>query len=105
MRIDASMRPGQAMIELALGMFALALVLAALFGFSTYILKSLDQQRTMRREAGVSALNGIGTGYLSSSRHDAVEVDPLAAKYIFGSERVDVRESVHLPSMGGLLQD
>ena len=38
-------RRGQAFMELALGMLALALVLSALFGFTAYILSSLRMQR------------------------------------------------------------
>lgn len=98
-------RRGQAMIELALGMFALALVLAALFGFTAYILSSLDIQRTLRREAGVKALNAIGSGYSSASKRDTVEFEPLACEYIVGSEQMTVREKVEMPSMGGQLQN
>lgn len=96
---------GQAMIELALGMFALALVLAALFGFAAYILSSLDMQRTVRRDAGVKALNGFGTGYATATKRDTVEFEPLACEYIVGSEQLPVKETVEMPSMGGLLQD
>ena len=96
---------GQAMIEVALGMFALALVLAALFGFAAYILSSLDMQRTIRREAGVKALNGFGTGYATAAKRDTVEFEPLACEYIVGSERLPVKESVEMPNMGGLLQN
>ena len=96
---------GQAMIELALGMFALALVLAALFGFAAYILSSLDMQRTIRREAGVKALNGFGTGYATAAKRDTVEFEPLACEYIVGSEQLPVKESVEMPDMGGLLQN
>lgn len=98
-------RPGQAMIELALGMFALALVLAALFGFTSYILSSLDMQRTVRREAGVKALSGFGTGYSSATKRDTVEFEPLACEYIIGSEQLTVKETVEMPAMGGLLQN
>jgi hypothetical protein len=46
------LRSGQAFMELALGMLALALVMAALFGFSMYIFSSLDIHRELRAEAG-----------------------------------------------------
>ena len=100
-----TLHSGQAMIELALGMFALALVLAALFGFTSYILSSLDMQRTLRREAGVKALTGFGSGYSSATKRDTVEFEPLACEYIVGSEQMTIKESVEMPSMGGLLQN
>ena len=50
---------GQAFMELALGMLALALVLSALFGFTAYILSSLRMQCDIRAEAGRGALNSF----------------------------------------------
>ena len=95
---------GQAFVELALGMLALALVLAALFGFTAYILSSLRMQRDIRAEAGRGALNSGGgeESYSSKIADDTVEVEPLAATYIFGSSEVEVKEEVHIPSMSGL---
>ena len=96
--------PGQAFMELALGMLALALVLSALFGFTAYILSSLRMQRDIRAEAGRGALNSGGgeESYSSKIADDTVEVEPLAATYIFGSSEVEVKEEVHIPSMSGL---
>ena len=98
--------PGQAFMELALGMLALALVLSALFGFTAYILSSLRMQRDIRAEAGRGALNSGGgeESYSSKIADDTVEVEPLAATYIFGSSEVEVKEEVHIPSMSGLDQ-
>ena len=95
---------GQACMELALGMLALALVLSALFGFTAYILSSLKMQRDIRAEAGRGALNSGGgeESYSSKVADDTVEVEPLAATYIFGSSEVEVKEEVHIPSMSGL---
>lgn len=95
-------RRGQALVELALGMFAMALVAASLVGFAMYIAKGLEMQRSLRSRAGASALNSVGgTGmYSSVSDHGVVEVEPLAAEYIFGKERVRVSEEVHIPKMG-----
>ena len=95
---------GQAFIELALGMLALALVLSALFGFTAYILSSLKMQRDIRVDAGRGALNSGGgeESYSSKVADDTVEVEPLAATYIFGSSEVEVKEEVHIPSMSGL---
>ena len=95
---------GQAFMELALGMLALALVLSALFGFTAYILSSLKMQRDIRAEAGRGALNSGGgeESYSSKIADDTVEVEPLAATYIFGSSEVEVKEEVHIPAMSGL---
>lgn len=103
MDTDRRHRPGQAFMEMAMGMFATALVLAALFGFVNYILSSLEMQRTLRAEAGRGALVSSGGegAAVSASEHDTVEVEPFAAKYVFGSEQVEVREEVHVPMMGG----
>lgn len=102
MATDRRFRSAQAFVELALGMLALALVLAALFGFTEYILSSLDQQRTVRVKAGRNALNASGGdgAVVSASEHDTVTVEPMAAEYVFGSEEVRVEEEVHLPPMG-----
>lgn len=93
-------RRGQAFMELAVGMLALALVLAALFSFTSIILGSLDMQRGMRAKAGRAAMSGHGSSYASVIEHDRVEVEPMAAEYIFGSSEVEVREEVHIPNMG-----
>jgi len=98
----ATDRRGQAMIELAFGMLALALVLAALFGFTSCILDSLKMQRTLRREAGQSALTGFGSHLTTAKDSATVAVEPFAAEYIFGRQEVKMKESVSLPNMGGL---
>ena len=108
MGIDAALAPrqkcraqrGQALMELAVGLFALSLVLAALIAFTSYILSSLDMQRTIRREAGTRAISSIGSAYSSSSKNDTIEVDSLAAEYVFGKESVHVHEQVQMPAMG-----
>lgn len=95
-------RRGQALIEMAMGMFALALVLASLFGFIAYIVTSLDMHRDLRADAGRAALNSVGMGesYSSKISKDTVEIEPFAAEYVFGSQEIEVKEEVHLPSMG-----
>ena len=69
--------PGQAFMEMALGMLALALVLASLFGFTSYILSSLEMQRDLRADAGRGALEAGGgdESYSSKTAHDVVEVE------------------------------
>ena len=98
--------PGQAFMEMALGMLALALVLASLFGFTSYILLSLEMQRDLRADAGRGALEAGGgdESYSSKTAHDVVEVEQFAADYVFGSSEVEVQEEVHIPAMAGLDQ-
>ena len=98
--------PGQAFMEMALGMLALALVLASLFGVTSYILSSLEMQRDLRADAGRGALEAGGgdESYSSKTAHDVVEVEQFAADYVFGSSEVEVQEEVHIPAMAGLDQ-
>ena len=98
--------PGQAFMEMALGMLALALVLASLFGFTSYILSSLEMQRDLRADAGRGALEAGGGDEADSAKtaHDVVEVEQFAADYVFGSSEVEVQEEVHIPAMAGLDQ-
>ena len=104
--VRVSCRRGQAFMEMAIGMLALALVLASLFGFTSYILSSLELQRDLRAEAGSGALNSGGgdESYSSKTGSDTVTVEPLAATYVFGTTEIEVKEEVHIPSMAGLDQ-
>ena len=94
-------RSGQAMMELAAGMFALALVLAALFTFSRYMLESLDEQRTLRSKAGRAAMASTGgdESYSTAKVDREVEVEPFAAEWLFPAETLVIDESVHMPAM------
>lgn len=74
---------GQALMELTVGLFALALVVSALCGFASYIAKSLKMQNSLRTGA--------------SSQHDTVEVSDFAAEYIFGTGQLKIHEKVTLP--------
>ena len=76
---------GQALMELAVGMFALALVVSALCGFSLYIVKSLRAQNSLRS----------GTG--RSSVTDKVEFDDFAAEHVFGGKTLKISEKVEMP--------
>lgn len=76
-------RRGQALIELAIGMFALALVVSALCAFAVYIAKSLRMQNSLRTKANFQS--------------DSVEVSSFAAKYIFGTEKFPIKEKVEMP--------
>lgn len=80
-------RSGQALIELAVGMFTIALVVSLLCGFAVYIAKSLRAQNTLRTGNGGS-----------HSRSDTVEVGEFAAKYLFGLEVLKVKEKVVMPT-------
>lgn len=97
---------GQAMMELAIGMFALVLVLSALSSFTIYIVKGLDSQRYVRAEAGRDALSFTDMSEKPSYRFadvvEPMELDSISAKYLFGTEKVNIRESVYLPPMRGL---
>ena len=95
-------RSGQALTELAIGLFAFTLVVAGLFAFLRYILVSQELSRGLRAEAGRAAMgrHGLDESYSSVVRHDTITVSPMAADYIFGSRQVEVREEVHIPAMG-----
>ena len=77
-------RKGQALMELAMGMFALALVVAALCGFAACIAKSLEIQNKMR---------------VGGKRSDTVEVSSFASEYVFGegTETLKVSEKLVWP--------
>lgn len=94
-------RTAQAVVELALGLFAISLVLAALFAFLHYIVTSMDMSRDVRAKAGRAAMTSQGSAesYSSSSMSDTVVVSPMAAEYIFGSTQLEVKEEVHIPAM------
>lgn len=77
---------GQALMELAVGMFALALVISALCGFAVYIGKSLKMQNSLR--------NGIGG---TASKNDSVEVGKFASEFIFGTDKLAIHEKVVMP--------
>lgn len=95
-------RPGQAFMEMAVGMLATALVIAALFGCTYIILGSLEMQRTLRARAGRAAMSSVGgeEAYASAAETEKITVESFAAEHLFGSTEVEVREEVHMPVMG-----
>lgn len=97
---------GQAMVELAVGMFALVLVVSALSSFAVYIVKGLEAEREVRADAGKEAIvfsdMSDRPAFRFADKLEPMEVDSLSAKYLFGTEKVSVRESVYLPPMRGL---
>lgn len=96
----ASLR-GQALVELALGLFAVSLVLAGLFAFLFYIVSSMNMARNVRADAGRAAFGAGGPdeSYSSAVERESVTLSPMAAEYIFGSDRVEIKEEVHIPNM------
>ena len=98
--MGTKLRSGQALVELAIGMVVVALVLAGVFGFTKYIVSSLNAFRTLRSDAGRSALTSHGGDGSYSSSSVSITVSPMAADYIFGSTSVNVKEEVHIPAMG-----
>lgn len=95
-------RKGQAFIELALGMFALSLVISALATFAIYIVQSLKLQDEARLEAGQSAMISSGSDMIESMRSDSIELDAVAAEYFFGSKAITINEKAYLPRMKGM---
>jgi hypothetical protein len=75
-----AIRKGQALMELAVGMFAVALVASALAGLAVYIAASLRAQNSARS---------------SSPKADtAVDVGEFASEWIFGKRKISVGENV-----------
>jgi len=81
---------GQALMELACGMFAVALVVSALCGFAVYIATSLRAQNRLR--AGMLSGGGV------RSASDSVEVGEFSSRYLFGKSTLEVRERVEMPA-------
>ena len=75
-------RRGQALIELAAGMLALALVVSALCGFALYIAKSLRLQNELR---------------VGGKKTDSVEVSAFAAEHVFGDGKLKISERLAWP--------
>ena len=83
-------RRGQALMELAVGLFALALVVSALCGFAIYIVKSLRAQ------------NGLRSGGGTSTKSDEVVVGDFESRYVFGRDVLKIDAKVQLPERGGV---
>ena len=71
-------RRGQALMELAVGLFALALLVSALVTFALYIVRSLEIENHLRGNAkGVS---------------DKIEIDGFSETFLFGVRNLHIRE-------------
>lgn len=74
----ATLRRGQALMELAVGMFAMALLVSTLVVFTKYIVRSLEIQNHLRgRSHGVA---------------DKIELEGFAADRVFGTRNLHVKE-------------
>ena len=113
--MHARAKSGQAGIEFAVGVFAFALLLSALFTFAAIIPESTRVQSLTRAMAGRNAEAGEGTaeGNLPDRTLDnlplalrsvpAVDLDELAATYMFGEggkSELKIGEEAFLPAMG-----
>ena len=78
-----SLRRGQALVEVAVGMLALALVVSTLCGFALYITKSLEIQNKLR---------------VGGKRGETVDVSGPMATYLFGAEQLKASEKLSWPS-------
>ncbi len=119
-------RNGQAMVEFALCVFALALVLSALLAFGAIIPRTARLQGEVRRAAGLAAASGSGApaGVLpaplsdglpaalrplpalelvTEERHETVDLDALAAEFLFETNEgreYRLHEQASLPVLG-----
>jgi hypothetical protein len=87
MAIEKAVKPherGQALVELAVGMFTLALVVSAAVAFTFYIAEGLKVQNSVRS----SSLSADGQ----------VEVGAFAAEWLFGEETLDISENIEMPA-------
>lgn len=76
-------RRGQAMVELAMGLFALALVVSALCTFAVYIVRSLEVQNSLRSSA--------------PKMNRPVKVDVFAEMNFVGEGALKMDEKVSMP--------
>lgn len=76
-------RRGQALIELAIGMFTLALVVTALCGFAVYIARSLRVQNSQRGP--------------SPEHAEPVKIGRFGSEWVFGSETLKIDEPFYMP--------
>lgn len=76
---------GQALMEMAVGMFALALVVSVLCLFAVYIARSLEIQNFLRE-------NGK-----TNSKSDSVAAGSWTAANFTGSETLTIRERIVFP--------
>ena len=119
-------RNGQAMVEFALCVFALALVLSALLAFGAILPRTARLQGVGRRAAALAAASGSGAAagvlpaplsdglpaalrplpaleLVTEERHETVDLDALAAEYLFETNEgreYRLHEQASLPVLG-----
>lgn len=71
-------RRGQALMELAVGMFTLAFLVSALVVFAQFIVRSLEIENHLRGNS-----HGVA---------DKVELDGFAAERVFGTRNLHIKE-------------
>ena len=77
-------RRGQALVELAVGLFAVALVISAVTLFAVFIARSLREQNSARGP--------------SPEQAKPVEVDAFAETYFVGAKTLETKEKINMPS-------
>ena len=79
------MRKGQAMMELAAGMFALVLLVSALCAFTAYITRSLEVQNSLRGP--------------DPKMNKAVELDDFSIRHFAGKDEIKMEEKAVMPPL------
>ena len=69
---------GQALMELAVGMFTIAILVSALVTFTYYIVRSLEIENHLRGNS-----KGVA---------DKIELDDFAADNVFGTRNLHIKE-------------
>ena len=77
-------RRGQALMELAAGMLALAIVVSAICTFSIYIVRSLEVQNSLRSS--------------SPKPNKPVKVEDFAVRHFTGKDTIKMDEHAVMPS-------
>ena len=72
-------KAGQALMELAVGMFTIALLLSASFFFVKYIVRSLEIQNHLRSSG-------------QATYADSIKLDDFAANEVFGLKNLHIME-------------
>ena len=72
-------KAGQALIELAVGMFTIALLLSASFFFVKYIVRSLEIENHLRSPG-------------QATYADSIKLDDFAANEVFGLKNLHIME-------------
>ena len=79
------MRKGQAMMELAVGMLALAILVSALCAFAVYIARSLEVQNSLRGP--------------EPKMNKPVKLDDFAVRHFAGKDQIKMEEKAVMPPL------